>query len=59
MTACDSHTLGSGSFQHGVPTCDSHMLGHGLWLILHMTRDDNKVTGLFINYKREYVGLIL
>lgn len=59
MTACDSHSLGSDSFQHGVPTCDSHVLGHGLWLVLHVGMDGNKVAGLFIDYKREYEGLIL
>lgn len=59
MTACDSHRLGSDSLQPSDPICDSHMLIRDLWLVLHVTVDDNKVTGFLNDYKREYGGLIL
>lgn len=59
MTVCDSHRLGSDSLQPSVPICDGHMLAHVLWLVLHVSVDDNKVTRLLNDYKREYGGLIL
>lgn len=51
MTVCDSHRLGSDSLQPSVPICDGHMLAHVLWLVLHVSVDDNKVTRLLNDYK--------
>lgn len=56
MTAYDSHRLDSDSLLPDVPTCDNHLLAHDLGLLLQTTMNDDKVTGLIKNYKREYGG---
>lgn len=46
VTACESHRLDSNSLQPDVPTCDNCLLAHDLGLLLHVSMNDNKVTGL-------------
>lgn len=46
VTACESHRLDSNFLQPDVPTCDNCLLAHDLGLLLHVSMNDNKVTGL-------------